>query len=354
MTAASDPDILAGVERWARVRGFVMHSRTGYDRNWKGTGWGIHVNPLPPGGSLLIVPDGVNELMGVEVPPALALAWALLVETDASPVDVGRCPACEGEGWLVEHEAEHEHDSRQWEPFPRAAVEARRIAARPRAGSDSGSREPLACPACNGTGRETIPVARLLLDAATNGARSSADGKSIMRDADRLLVHADHLQAASAHGWGEMLAWALGPWSGEPKEPVWHPAWAAEVITFGHPHTAAALRWLEWLTWGRELIAGQPRREWHQRNPHIDPPIAAAARAVVERIRGAVDADRWTVTRFDVERRDDGPGVRLRATYHADTDARIDAVAIGRVEGGMVWLEAIDHYEERGESLAPR
>jgi hypothetical protein len=63
------------VEQWARVSGYVMHSRTGYDRNWKGRGWGIHVNPLPPHGTLLIC-EGGDELRGIEVSPAVALAWA--------------------------------------------------------------------------------------------------------------------------------------------------------------------------------------------------------------------------------------------------------------------------------------
>ncbi len=185
-----------------------------------GKRWGVHVNLLPPRGSLLIVPPGANELMGGEVSPALALAWALLVETDAGPVDVGPCPdAPQCEGGMA----------------------------------DSGGETPwgypisIPCPACNGTGRETIPVARLLLDAASGDASAR----------DRLLVHADQLQAEGDPR-GELLALALGPWSAP------GPTLAAELEASPMPApcgrnfsgTAAALRWLEWLTWAREFDAG--------------------------------------------------------------------------------------------------
>jgi hypothetical protein len=226
--AASEPGILAGLERWARLRGFVMHSRTGYDRNWKGGGWSIHVNPLPPRGSLLIVPDGVNELMGIEVSPALALAWALTVETDAASVDVGRCPDCDGRGRFW-YDGEDCH--------PPGMVE---------------------CPVCN-SGRMVIAAARLLLDAVNGDARAL---EYLPKYADRLAFGGDPL--------GEALGLALGPWAGEPVdfgdcqrcEGCGRVDWGGfdtpaqpdrssspcpgcrNGRLLGHPHTAAALAWL--------------------------------------------------------------------------------------------------------------
>lgn len=279
MSPASTPaDILRAVERWARVRGFVMHSRTGYNA-YDNKGWGIHVNPLPPNGSLLIVPPGVNELMGVEVSPALALAFALLVESGAASVDAGRCPSCVARGGPMEW-AQREHsgeamrlkalgfvgdmERRGWE----AALVKRPRTKRPRWPASMVGVASRPCPACTGTGRETLPAERLLLDAADPMQYGI------------LLVHADQLQAAG-NPLGTLLAWALGPWTGEPtaeamcsecegegyretgvehggmREGYDCPDCEGRGHIPGHPHTAEALRWLEWLTWAREFAAGR-------------------------------------------------------------------------------------------------
>ncbi len=249
-TAASEPAILAGVEQWARLCGFVMHSRTGYDRQWTDKRWGIHVNPLPPKGSLLISPDG-DELRGVEVSPATALAWALLVETEAESVDVGRCPACakrggpmewsHGGAWVggpdrIDGDVAKSYVGSGWSTSwvllsePLICGETHRLLlARP-------------CPACNGTGREHIPAARLLLDVAS--------GDTTARD--MLLVHANYLQT-KADPRGDLLMWALCLWAvparvsdcagASPSDPDLRLA-----------HTAEALRWLERLTAQHELV----------------------------------------------------------------------------------------------------
>jgi hypothetical protein len=259
VTAASEPDILAGVERWARVRGFTL----GADPIKHGLQWGV----APRAVHGVTVWCWTDDSAEHRLSPALALAWALLVETDAGPVDVGRCPACKGRGW----------EEKQCSPV--RGIERTALAIQgwgPTGGTfptDDGEhpteiwRRP--CPACNGTGRE-VPVARLLLDAA------SGDPAAL----DVLLVHADRLQA-DGDPRGEPLALALGPWSGEsvdfgvcpdckgrgtvPGDP---PSWenpygeppeecgCGDGRLFGHARTAAALRWLEWLTWAREFDGG--------------------------------------------------------------------------------------------------
>jgi hypothetical protein len=247
MTAASEPDILAGVERSAKVLGIRAHHGNDAPRGWR-------ITKASSNGGVLVMHQGATHHDPAPfwtVSPAIALAFCLLLASGAGPVDVGRCPVCDptGYGYPV-----------------------------------------YSCEACDGTGRETIPVARLLLDAA------SGDPTAL----DRLHVHADQLQAASVHDWGELLAWALGPWSGEPVDSgpcdddrcengmtdsggvtqwdtaamVQCPACKGSARMLGHPHTAAALRWLEWLTWTREDAA----------------PFEAARAAVVVATRGELEA----------------------------------------------------------------
>jgi hypothetical protein len=104
MTAASEPDILAGVERWARVRGFNRgHAQ--------GVLWhcGLHAF----GNFTIYVPNSFSTPTW-SVAPAIALAWALLVETDAGPVDVGRCPACVARGGPMEWEQRDFGSDAKW------------------------------------------------------------------------------------------------------------------------------------------------------------------------------------------------------------------------------------------------
>lgn len=286
-TAASPADILRAVERWARVRGF-------HPDNPNGSPWLCFESAT--GEFVIRVPFTTHQWA---VSSGLALAWALLVETDAGPVDVGRCPACVARS----PDGARKLSTREWkvESGSRAAELAarRRIASRESPAPDGwlsrfhrgrGGRllavSCRQCPACNGTGIETIPVVRLLLDAASENhlaacpnphcerglchEHAHTDGLLpqpcpstvcfARRARDRLLVHADQLQAAG-DPLGVLLGWALVHWTGEPTEPIWSPDWAADVTGFGHPHTAEALRWLEWLTWARELAAPCPHCE---------------------------------------------------------------------------------------------
>jgi hypothetical protein len=274
VTAASEPDILAGVERWARVRGLTLSQ----DPIKHGLSWGVAPRAVH-GVTVWCWADDSGEH---RLSPALALAWALTVETDAAPVDVGRCPACMGKRgwseWLFEqHELGphpysgmgfsdrvHELNVAGWETWkavvkaPLRNFEGRRIATIPAARP---------CPACSGTGRESIPAARLLLDAATGDTRAL----------EHLPKHADRLQLAG-DPLGELLGLAMGPWAGEPVDcgpcddercengltdsggvTQWDtpamvrcPSCSGSGRLLGHPHTAAALAWLERLTDARQ------------------------------------------------------------------------------------------------------
>lgn len=265
MNAASPADILRAVEWWARVRGFTVNGRP----------WGFAATLS----AVHVAHYGSDDRFDTAwvVPPAIALAWALLVETGFEPVDVGRCPACRGRGiWCVWHRGLPDPDLGAvqasgdawrhlgWETFIKVERAASFLYYRLLRvkGED--------CPACDGTGRETIPAERLLLNAVSGDATAR----------DRLLVRADELQAA-ANPLGDLLAWALRLWAEEPTvdagpcEPCKGSGGVYKmepllgcVMSFGcldcggadsrsgtgrllgHPHTAEAVRWSEWLTWG--------------------------------------------------------------------------------------------------------
>lgn len=290
MTAAAIPaDILRAVERWARV---TSH-------------WAMHGNPAPPGWrvSFASVSECVITFAPTghfwSVPPAIALAWALLVETGAGPVDVGRCPACVVRGGRMEWR--YTWSEPGWTNSAFADIANRNIdedvAKAKREGfvtthrhvsgvGPSKRAEMFAvrpCPACNGTGREIIPAERLLLDAASGDATAR----------DRLLVHADYLCERVIHrtngrdesAIGLLLAWALGPWSGESTDQGEcnachgrkrrmirsHPGLSGTTAPYladcpdctgtgrqlGHPHTAEAVAWLDRLTDARQAAAEQ-------------------------------------------------------------------------------------------------
>lgn len=327
-TAAPPSDILRAVERWARVRGFAFGGSPHDGQVWqlspdaRGTEVNIwhHVGePAPPW----------------TVSPAIALAFALLVESGAASVDVGRCPACvarSGPRKLVTVEWDSAISLITVEHFGQwgwVGGEGRFVIA-------GQQYVPMSrpCPACTGTGRETLPAQRLLLDAVPVGssveyavgiddhfapgwqANNESDGHTVVREEcpprdgrarfrlwrfapgvemsrPVLLAHADQLQA-TGDPLGTLLAWALTLWTGEPTTPIrrtasarlaadayellpidWAQRWESErdwtvavcqtgtdewtaTSTFhlrGHPHTAEALRWLEWLTWAREFAA---------------------------------------------------------------------------------------------------
>jgi hypothetical protein len=155
------------------------------------------------------------------------VAWRGFWETERAP-------------WST---ALHYADAREWQPRRYRIV---------------GSRP---CPACTGTGRESIPIARLLLDAAQpcSFCEDVGDVGTLHRrpclhclPRQSLRAHADRLQAEGDPR-GELLALALGPWS---YPSITMASTDSQDVYANHAGTAAALRWLEWLTWAREFDGG--------------------------------------------------------------------------------------------------
>src|SRR5689334_9040718 len=91
---ATDADMLDAVERWARVRGFWAHDGNPAQRGWRFSA---------TGGLALVGLQGESVRDPTpywSVPPAIAVAWAILVESEPPPVDAGPCSAsdCRGVG----------------------------------------------------------------------------------------------------------------------------------------------------------------------------------------------------------------------------------------------------------------
>ena len=240
---------------------------------------GPALNLLPPRGSLLVVPPGLNELMGIEVSPAIALAWAILVESEPPPppVDVGPCPECKGKGTVRATTWGWDTDAAARGAVWRLGYEALFTEHHTKDAWTATYERP--CHACDRSGRKLAPVPRLLLDATKPCTRCDDTG-AIDRETQArpcpdcgprqaLRVLADELQAAGDER-GQLLAWALGPWSGEPSACGECPKCngfgrshcdcstgvsRGHGQLFGYPHTAEAVRWLEWLTWARDIRA---------------------------------------------------------------------------------------------------
>jgi hypothetical protein len=168
MTVASQVEQLGSVEQWARSRGLWAHHNNPAPRGWRVS--------ASDGGMMLVMlqsPTMHEPAPFWTVSPSVALAWALLVETNTGLVDIGRCLTCNGRGsfWWDGEDA-----------HPPCMVE---------------------CSRCNGNGRETIPAARLLLDVAT----SNRDARDVLHaHADQLLANGD--PAGMALAWG--LRWSAG------------------------------------------------------------------------------------------------------------------------------------------------
>jgi hypothetical protein len=222
--------MLAVVKWWARVRGFLTEPGKDWTNHPE---WVVH--PMSAHVSIgrfaAVDADGVESGGGGwRVSFAVALAWALLVESGAESVDVGRCPKCGGTTW--ERMPAVKGDWMQalrnalengWERDPDDPTFDRHIGHR--------------CPACTGTGRERTPVAVLLLDAV-----ESVDAR------EYLAAHADQLLAAG-NPLGELIAWAVRLWM-KPLRVSDCDGVTPDSIDLSFAHTAEAVRWLEWLTWG--------------------------------------------------------------------------------------------------------
>jgi hypothetical protein len=138
MTAASEPDILAGVERAANALGIRAHHGNDAPRGWR-------ITKASSNGGVLVMHQGATHHDPAPfwtVSPAVALAFCLLLASDAGPGDVGRCLDCKGRGWLW------------WD------------------GEDAHPPGRIECPVCE-RGRKLVPVARILLDALSIGFMST-------------------------------------------------------------------------------------------------------------------------------------------------------------------------------------
>jgi hypothetical protein len=232
---ATGAEMLAAVERWARVR--EMWRSDGQSLAFKRGEWEARCTDSRTRIMLWWHGDRTDSWFAE---PAVALAWAILVESEPAPVDVGACPECKAQGV----------QEREYRPPPQASFAAQLLAegwehtggtfrVDDWSPSDIYQRQ---CPACSGSGRKLAPVPRLLLDAATDPAARAEP-----------LTHADRL-ANSGDTRCEVLTWAL-----------------ALLLDGDHRWTATAVRWLEWLTWGREFERGRQEAESQRRNGHLQP-----------------------------------------------------------------------------------
>ncbi len=146
MTEATDQEMRVAVERWARARGW-----------W----WGRAGTSIQPASQvpwwLVLAADGLvlvrscsrlvdfdehndwgeDGVVDCAVSVHAALIWALVIEAELPPVDMGRCPSPYCEDGRTDSGGVTQYDS----PIN------------------------IPCPDCSGTGREHREVARLLLDA---------------------------------------------------------------------------------------------------------------------------------------------------------------------------------------------
>jgi hypothetical protein len=165
---AADQEMFAAVGQWARARGW-LNPESPHGNLW----WGVFTG----GERFTIHRKGTSQAWLPS--PHAALVWALVVEADLPPVDMGRCPSCaaRGGGWewarnegasgpwsTATGRLEGEIQLYQSEPQPGAWV----VDAAP-SGHPGWQYAARPCPACavdgKPTGRERREVARLLLDA---------------------------------------------------------------------------------------------------------------------------------------------------------------------------------------------
>lgn len=228
-TTASDAEMLAAVERWARARGWLVtqhaHGQVDHwlfdDRpRWEqGTGGG----ECRAGNARIWLPRPAENVEWRDVDPHTALLWALSVEAGVT-VDVGRCPACVKRGGRDEWIYAHTTRERDW-------LKKHEYAWSCGAWSWVGPVKiwPMSrpCTACNGTGRDIREDARLVLDAVPPNedpqtvAEIEARRWALMIEARKaraqsrevLCVEADRLQ-----GTGDPLGLWLALWLADKRE----------------------------------------------------------------------------------------------------------------------------------------
>ncbi len=176
-TVATPDEIAAALERWARGREIWVHGLENPKRDW----WVAR----SVRGQYIVGRRGCDD---ARPDPQTVLAWALTLEAELPPVDMGRCPACEARGlpgkklatMIWELSTQY-----RWEPFgqirpPVGWLESgsggqrlqghRKVKLREWSGRKVWvSSRP--CPACGGSGRELWDAARLVLAAEPGPSR---------------------------------------------------------------------------------------------------------------------------------------------------------------------------------------
>jgi len=258
--AAATPErVLAVLEAWARARGLFL---TAESLPAKTGEWRIGVGWRPNAASTVLFGDGGSDHLWGDVPPLVALAWALAVEADER-VDVGRCRRCRGRGewswweqgqttpkWMAwamltdwDHgsallNANRSGVAKALDGAPWALGTPLRVIRHGYPGNGSGL-APYAwlcalsgpCPDCTGTGIERREAARLVLDAAP---RDGVVGSMYQRKlAERSA--AEHLADLRRGATVEVIE---SPLHGAPPG---HKLWAYRWSEPGDPTSIAAL-----------------------------------------------------------------------------------------------------------------
>jgi len=193
MTIATEPEMLTALEDWARGRGWLRQPNDAVKAKWHGQGpWCVETfafqadaHPDLRGPFVQVWAEAQRDAPLFRVSPAIALAWAILVESEPPPVDVGPCPDCKGAKG---------REVKGLTAFVAQMVDGGWATPQRPDGSRDGW---MPCSACDKTGRRIASVPRLLLDATTDTTALAL-----------LHVHADMLCAANDPA-GLQLAWGL-------------------------------------------------------------------------------------------------------------------------------------------------
>lgn len=258
MSVATEAEMLAEVKAWAEARGWLRRPDDAVKAKWHGRGpWCVEMfafqadaHPELRGPFVQVWAEAQRNAPLFRVSPAVALAWAILVESEPPPADVGPCRTCRGRrrwSWWEQGtglRAQWLSWAQLLDRDPEGGGSALALAGAPwsegsllrwdRTGQTEQYRNGVVvestiggwrstvtgtCPACHGSGRKFVPVPRRLLDATTDPASRAEE-----------YVRADWL-LASGHPSGLALAWALR-WSD------------GEGVLDGTGEAAMLVRWL--------------------------------------------------------------------------------------------------------------